>query len=108
MPLLFEKSFRNTDPAKVRTFQEIEAAAPGLTDEEVLAMYGLTHSDLESEDDKADFRMACLRGRARAKKKAIDMLFNQMANTKGGKEACMEFLKRFGSDWNEEPDFGSW
>jgi len=105
MPLLFEKGFKNTAPEKVRTFNEIETAAAGLTDEEVLAMFGLTFGDLESPEDKADFRMATLRGRARAKRRAIDHLFNQMANTRGGKEACLEYLGRFGKDWAEEPDF---
>lgn len=105
MALLFEKNYKNTDPAKIRTFQEIENAAAGLTDEEVLAMYGLTYDELVTDADKADFKMATLRGRATAKRKAIDHLFNQMANTRGGKEACMEYLQRFGKDWTNEPDF---
>jgi len=102
MPVTWEKDFRNTDPAKLSTLREMESAAGGLTMEEALSLRGLTEADL-TEDDKHDVDLAFRRGRATAKKMAIDNLFQQMQNTRGGKEACMEYLSRFGEKWDEAP-----
>jgi len=102
MPLTWEKDFINTDSAKLSTLREIELASAGLTMTEALSLRGLTVDDLDT-DDKHDVDLAFRRGRANAKKKAIDLLFQQMQGTRGGKEACLDYLSRFGEKWDDTP-----
>ena len=73
-----------------------------MTVEECLAQYGLTMDDWEPEEQK-DVLMAHSKGRSAAKKRAIDHLFIQMGGARGGKDACMEYLARFGVKWDESP-----
>lgn len=104
--MIFEIDYRSEDPAKVRTLHEVTHLARGLTLEEVLASFGMDSQDLDDQDDnfKRDFRIAFMKGRANGKREAIDKLFNQMSNAKGGEKACLEYLQRFGEKWSDEQD----
>jgi hypothetical protein len=64
-------------------------------------MYGLSQEEMSSEE-LFDFKLAYKRGKAAAKKKAVDHLFNSMSSTRGGKEACMEYLEKFADNWRED------
>lgn len=103
----FEVPYRTTDKAKLHTLAEVVFMARGLTVEEVLAQFGMdedTFDELEDENFKRDFKIAFIKGRSMGKREAIDKLFNQMGNPKGGHQAILEYLRRFGEKWTDEDD----
>ena len=79
---------------------EVEELCPSMSPNEVLDYYALTVEDLKetSTPDLEWFNIAFKRGRTRARCKASDYLFRAMADKNGG-VACVEYLARFGSEW---------
>lgn len=106
MSIVYEKDYRTTDPARRNMLAEVPMLARGMTKKEVLANFGFTESDLldEDEDFQADFEIAFTRGRSKAKSDAINKLFSQMDNSRGGDKACLAYLQRFGEKWTDEDD----
>jgi len=104
--MTFEIDFKTVDPPRRRTLQEVVHLSRGLTVEEVLASFGMDLEDLAEQDEtfKRDFKIAFMKGRASGKREAIDKLFNQMTNAKGGDKACLEYLSRFGDKWSDEAE----
>lgn len=83
-----------------RFLSEVEGAAPGLSIEEVYDYFGYLAEDFTEEQNKSILRRIKM-GQARAKKKAVDSLFSNMSY-KGGDRACLEYLERFGSEWEKD------
>jgi predicted transcriptional regulator len=103
----FEVPYKTKDKAKLHTLAEVTHMSRGLTIEEVLAQFGMdeeTFLALEDEDFKRDFRIAFIKGRSLGKREAVDKLFNQMGNSKGGHQSILAYLSRFGEKWSDEED----
>lgn len=84
---------------------EIEQFAYGMGEKEVLDYFALTIEELQSADtpDLKYFYMAFKRGRARAKRKAVDQLFSCMGD-KNGAQACVAYLRSFASEWPSDSE----
>lgn len=79
-------------------FASVEDAAAGLTEADVLLVLG---SPSLNEVEKEWFDRAYAKGRAIAKKRAVDNLFASMRD-KGGHSAALSYLARFADKWNDE------
>ena len=101
--------FTKTVPSRENTFEnmlaDVESSAAGLSEEEVFAIIGIIKDDME-EDKLKQVMGALLRGKARANKKAVDLLFQQMGS-KGGEKACIDYLKRFAAEWPVDGEYES-
>lgn len=81
--------------------QEIEDLSAGLDAEEVCAWYGLTLAEIQtSESDWRYFNIAFGKGRANAKRKAVNNLFEAMRGRQA-KESAISYLARFSDNWKE-------
>lgn len=78
----------------------IESNCPGLTKEETLGLMGL-EEEMLSEDDMRFFVHHYLIGSNKAKKSAIDRLFNNM-NQQGGGQCALSYLTRFAKQWETD------
>lgn len=79
---------------------EIEQFAFGMGEQEVLDYFAVTLEELQSAGtpDLKYFYKAFKRGRARAKRQAVDKLFRCMSD-KNGAQACVAYLKSFANEW---------
>lgn len=92
----FYKKFEATDNLSQVMLDEIEAYAPGLEMDEIYAYFG-AEEDFDKEEVKWMER-AHGRGRARAKKLAVDNLFVSMKD-RNGQNASIPYLRRFADKW---------
>ena len=102
---MFTRPDKPEKPSFDNLIADVESYAPGLSDEEVYSALGID-VDKASDGEKLEYKMALTRGRARANKKAVDLLFNQMA-TKGGEKACIDYLKQFADKWPKDGEYES-
>lgn len=92
----FYKKFEDTDNLSQQMLDEIEAYAPGLEMSEIYDYFG-AEEDF-SKDEVKWMERAHGRGRARAKKLAVDNLFVSMKD-RNGQNASIPYLRRFADKW---------
>lgn len=92
----FYKNFQETDNLKLKMLAEIEDFAWGLELDEIYDYFG-AKEDFEAEEVKWMER-AFRRGRAIAKKQAVDNLFISMKD-RNGQNASLPYLRRFADKW---------
>lgn len=92
----FYKKFKETANLTQRMLAEIEDFAWGLELEEIYDYFG-AKEDFKDEEIKWMER-AFKRGRAIAKKQAVDNLFSSMKD-RNGQNASLPYLRRFADKW---------
>ena len=95
----FYKSFKETENVTFKMLSEIEDFAWGLELNEIFDYFG-GKDDYQAEEIKWMER-AFRRGRAFAKKQAVDNLFKSMTD-RNGQNASLPYLRRFAEKWPGE------
>ncbi len=93
------------DPSNVA---EIHTLSKGMNEAECLLYFGITNTAQISHYDYFFFHVEFCRGRVQGKQAAVEYLFDNM-RMKGGFQASISYLTRFGDEWevNETDKPGS-
>ena len=97
-------NFRDMEFFEAEDEYELMRLAAGMDDEEVLAYYGVPDFDALPDYDAWFFTVCMLRGRAKAKSKAVENLFGVMADTSNNKatDAALAYLKTHSKSWQDD------
>lgn len=85
--------------------RDLQSSSPGLSDEETFALLGLDKEDFDADQLK-QMIAAMLRGRALAKKRVMDNMFQHMS-ARGGEKLCVDYMRRFAEEWPADAEYST-